>query len=87
MYYSYRRKLFFPDFPVGIFWLRWNTSEKTLTKRAVYLVVEPTVGIVHGVLNRFSPNSNHASLLRLLSPVFPTMIKVQKHNHHDATVD
>ena len=41
---------------------------------AVYLVVEPTVGIVHGDLNRFSPNSNHASLLRLLSPVL---------SHHD----
>eukprot|EP00986_Skeletonema_menzelii_P009733 scaffold4506_cov119-Skeletonema_menzelii.AAC.4 len=26
--------------------------------------VEPTVGIVHGRLNRFSRNSNHASLPR-----------------------
>ena len=49
--------------------------------------VEPTVGIVHSHLNRFSPNSNHAWEFLGLSSVLSHHDKVKKHNHHDATVD
>ena len=41
MYYSYRRKLFFPDFPVGIFWLNkvcmsYNVSKRYLSNNCIF---------------------------------------------------